>query len=148
MGCGAASHRRLSLRSSPHDTFPPRLLRRYDLWPAALQPLCDGERLMNAIQRQITERRGLHGLLQPIEGYVYDDLFAVHQSKEVFGHAWCITHLPTGYILSTYPTKRQAEEIIATLLTLPVPWKTRSPQVLRRYRTIIFTVLRPPVPVA
>ena len=90
------------------------------------------------IRRQITERRGLHGLLPPVEGVVYDEIFAIHRSSQIFGGAWCVTHLPTGYILCTESTKRYAQQMVAFFFSLPVPWKTRSPHVLRRYKKVVF----------
>ena len=94
---------------------------------------------MKGIRRPITERRGLHGLLPPVEGVVYDEIFAIHRDpKPGVGGAWCVTHLPTGYILCTESTKRYAQQIVASFFLLPVPWKTRSPHVLRRYRKVIF----------
>ena len=103
--------------------------------------------MSKGIWRLIVERRNLHGLLPPIAGYVYDEIFAVHRSFSMQRSTWHVTHLATGYIVGLGSTKRQAEEVVAALLLLPVPWKSKSAPVLRRYRKEICSVSLPLVQV-
>ena len=84
--------------------------------------------------------------MPPIKAYCYDEVFAIHRS-EISGRTWVVTHIPTGHIVYTFLTTQQARQIIPVLLALPVPWKSKSLKVLRRYRKVIFAVLPPRTPV-
>ena len=84
--------------------------------------------------------------MPPIKAYCYDEVFAIHRS-EVSGRTWVVTHIPTGLIVCSFTMSRQARKIIPVLLALPVPWKSRSLKVQRRYRKVIFAVLPPRTPV-
>ena len=90
------------------------------------------------VRRLIIERRGLHGLLSPVEGYAYGKIFSIHR----WG-GYVITHMPTGYIMCTRSTLTEARETITALMALSVPWGSKNAQKIkqRKYRDLVATVI-------
>ena len=63
-------------------------------------------------------------------------LFAIsnmppHRRRD-FGAKWCITHLPTGYAISSFDRKPKAQACVKALLALPgIDWTRTEPTYFR-----------------
>ena len=112
-----------------------------------------GNQKLCYVRRLITERRGHHGLLPPVEGYCYGKIFSIHLSTvddykgQIFGiqepGRYIITHLPTGYMVGTRSTFIKAKETITALMARRVPWESKDAQKIKPYRHLIAKVIDP-----
>ena len=66
-------------------------------------------------------------------------LIAVH--KDIGGHGWTITHIPTGYsIRKNRQLFSQARKIAEQLSKLDIKWETKNPEDMKKYKDKIMEI--------